>query len=584
LQLPRTLGSIPRQEKGRVITFQIAGIAGDANEQDFLDDCQSSTTATIGDARQTRILRRSRQPYLDEKILFVPMPLRYSCFDKQCETGKTCKGGRCVDEGVDPNKLPEYREDLLFGNTSTCFSVDTCLNTATLPALPVDLDKCIFSVPGPAPVSPLPPTALNVRAIFDSGFSKEVLDVETAQTAEEGYFVPDPTKPQQFQLAPGLCDLFHGQDTSVNPPKPTAHRITSLEVSAVCNSKTAFQPICTQELNKIVTGNQDGVTPTTAPPAGCTSAELAVSSSELFVLLEKTDAMKDFFSDDTITAALGLSLADPAFRTTKIAMRYLPKGKTADACGTVTDFTVPFELADAARNDVVRQLKLVKDDPSQLAPSASERLNLDGAMGDAFKLLRSDGGTYNKRALLILGNQDFAPHCGATNTEDVARTAFNDADPLKKVSTYVVQFGPRTAQSDAAKPIAEKIARAGSGDKIGAFDARGTDSKNGFDAFYQVVGDLGACVYDAPKSVPGDGDTLSYYDPVKLTTTVVKFNAACLNDTNAQGFAVDSAKRVRMCGTACNDLRDALKASAAFAAKDGKTPPGIPVFARTGCK
>jgi hypothetical protein len=586
VQLPRTLGSVPIGQKGRVISFVLTGILTDLSQEELFNDCQKPPgfSTTPG----TRVIRHSKQPYLTDKILFVPLPLKYSCFDKDCGTDQTCKAGRCVDAAVDPNRLPEYRDSLLFGDTSTCFSVDQCLGQ-TAPAQVVDADKCIYKVPGGPPPSPLPSTGLNVRAVYDGGFTKEILDIETKDLAEEGYFVPDPAKPQEFQLAPGMCDLVKGIDSTKSPPEATAHRISALEVSYACNSKTAYQPICTSELNKIVTGSPEGVVPSSPPKAGCTSTELKIAPSALVVLLEKTQSMGSFYSDAAITAALNLSLSDPAFRNTQVAMRYVPRDTVTEACDAYADpakLTIPFKLADAARTDLVTQIKSVKDNPALLAPPDA-RLNLDGALTGAYALLRGLGAAnkYNKRAVLVLGNHDFVNNCGAASTGAVAAAAFEETDPTKgSLATYTVLFGPKNAASDAAVAVAADISAKGSGNKVPSYDAREQPAK-GFEAFYQVVGDLGACVYDQPtKGALEDKDSLSYYDPIKQTSVVVPFVASCSTTGTGNGWGKDSAGRIRMCGTVCSDLRATLTASAVLAGQNNTTPPGIPVFARKSCQ
>jgi len=581
VQLPRTLGSIPRADKGHTITFVISGVLTDRAVEDLDSDCDFPAGF---DKEGTRILRRSKQPYISDKILFVPIPLKYSCYDKSCGEDQTCKAGRCVDASVDPNRLPEYREDLIFGNTSTCFSVQSCMGTVA-PAQILDSTKCLYKVPGGPPPAPLPPNGLNVRAIYDGGFSKEILDMEAKDLSEEGYFIPDPAKPQEFQLAPGMCDLVKGLDSTQSPPKPTSHRISGLEVSYACNPKTPFQPICDEDLNQIVAGNKEGTVPLNLPKAQCSAVELKTAPSALLVLVEKSDAMSKFYSEAAITAALSLSLSDPAFQTTKMAMRYLPKEKVAESCSDFADpasLAIPFKLADAARSDLVASLKAVKDDPTKLAP-ASVPLKLEGALAGAYKQLGDLGPatSFNKRAVLVLGNHDFdSKACGVQpqTSGDVAKAGFDQG-----ISTYVVQFGDQNDASNTAATVATEIAAKGSGNKVPAFDAR-TQPAKGFDAFYQVVGDLGACVYDQPAKPIEGGDTLSYYDPIKLQSVEISAAPSCTADGSGNGWGIEKG-RIRICGDACTQLRDALKAQAAIAGQANTTPPAIPVFARKAvCK
>src|SRR5262249_49331564 len=123
---------------------------------------------------------------------------------------------------------------------NTCFSPAMCLQDAS-PPIPIDPATCTFALPGTAGTPdagaayPFPThgTGLNVRAYYDDGSYSEVLDLEP----NEGFFVPDPSKPQTSGRAPDLCP----------PPASAVHRIVAIEASGLCPSKTPFQPICDAE-------------------------------------------------------------------------------------------------------------------------------------------------------------------------------------------------------------------------------------------------------------------------------------------------------------------------------------------------
>src|SRR5258708_12691631 len=83
----------------------------------------------------------------------------------------------------------------------------------------VDASNCVYEFP-----SPPPGTGVNARVYYD-GVEEEILDLDP----NEGFFVPDASKPQVFQLAPGLCDLVKkGSDPALTPrniapvPPPTS--------------------------------------------------------------------------------------------------------------------------------------------------------------------------------------------------------------------------------------------------------------------------------------------------------------------------------------------------------------------------
>src|SRR5207245_3531680 len=56
-----------------------------------------------------RVLRRSRQPYAANRILYLPMPLRYSCYDVDCE----------CDDRTDPAKCPRVKHPECSGGDCT---------------------------------------------------------------------------------------------------------------------------------------------------------------------------------------------------------------------------------------------------------------------------------------------------------------------------------------------------------------------------------------------------------------------------------------------------------------------------------
>src|SRR5205807_7236714 len=70
-----------------------------------------------------RVLRRSRQKYREGHILYLPMPLRYACFDikSRCSEDETCKAGKCVSATTDENTLAPYDPSLADGTSGSCF-------------------------------------------------------------------------------------------------------------------------------------------------------------------------------------------------------------------------------------------------------------------------------------------------------------------------------------------------------------------------------------------------------------------------------------------------------------------------------
>src|ERR1019366_3258771 len=213
-RLPQSLALAPgdRQSTQNQVTVSVVAfsVSKDRVDQEAtLDQCglpvvspsdnateDASGDGALGIAPQGRILRRSRQSYTDNKNLYVPMPLRYSCFGVNCTSDQTCKGGQCTAPDTDQTLLPEYDTALLFGNSSSCFDPNLCLDDAVGPNV-IDANLCIYEVPKDRSFVQ---NGVNVRVIYD-GYRVEILDEDPI----EGFTRPDKTNPYRFQLAPGLC-------------------------------------------------------------------------------------------------------------------------------------------------------------------------------------------------------------------------------------------------------------------------------------------------------------------------------------------------------------------------------------------
>ena len=192
VQLPRSLGTYASNDpkQSGPITYSIIGYTNELEEGSETDDLRCNDA--VGAEGGARILRRSRQPYVENEILFLPMPLKYACFDTACTgEGQTCKGGICVDATIDPNILPAYTPELVDGTGGDCFSSSLCMGGA-LPAIPVNPDDCTYAVPNTPsappvafegapnpfalPGAPAPGEGLNVEVVYDGGYVSEILD------------------------------------------------------------------------------------------------------------------------------------------------------------------------------------------------------------------------------------------------------------------------------------------------------------------------------------------------------------------------------------------------------------------------
>src|SRR5579883_291626 len=149
VELPRTLGVVSGASETAIVAVTISGYVGDAATTVMNSACaQLPAVDAPGNAMAPRVLRRSIQSYVDGHILFVPMPLTYSCFDVDCSTpgnDQTCRGATCQDAHVDAHSLVDFDEALVDG-TGLCFSPTQCFADAA-PAVLLDADKCVYGFP-----------------------------------------------------------------------------------------------------------------------------------------------------------------------------------------------------------------------------------------------------------------------------------------------------------------------------------------------------------------------------------------------------------------------------------------------------
>ena len=615
VQLPRSLGEFPASGTPGAdpITVAVIGLSEEATDQSsnaYVSDC-SFTQQKVGE-NSARILRRSRQPYVPEKVLFLPMPLRYSCADKDCPNeDQTCKAGRCVSVDTDPKFLPAYRDDLIDGSGGACFSATQCFAAAVPPVL-VDPNDCTYalpntaSAPAPLPGAPTNPITssgegINVEITYDSGLTTEILDND----ADEGFFVPDPSKPQRFRLTPGLCDLVKGIDQDGNA---TPHQITSIKATGLCQAKGKFQPLCTDDQN-IAMGTPGGVSP--APTVNqCVSTKLTPSKSVLLILADDTLNNRIFYdgsgggAGDIVESQLvSVALADPAFKSTFLGLTFFP-GQSAIGTCTPHPAAVEPKIAAQARDAIANEFDKRKTDVG-LAPENTE-LRMSGALLDAYARLRqADVADANRRAVFIIGNRSFDTNiCGGTPA-DVAKAAYMSAD---KINTYVgVLARDATVTPIPATPPPlpgkDELAAAGADPAAMqiAYDSRDNPSI-AQNALRKIVNELGTCAYDVTTvgndaTPPDNSYVLAYSDPIAVgpaTPHKILHNASCTTNGGAGdgwGSVTISTKaatpttpksvltRFFVCGQSCTDYRTTLMNAAAYNAIYGQQSPDIPLFA-----
>lgn len=593
--LPSTLGVVPNEDRDTVpaepVTVEVVGFRGDlTTAENFSLDCSvSQYDPGVGDVR---VLRRRRMPYFAGEILYLPMPLKESCMDVSCAEGETCIGGLCETADIDNGSLEAYADELIFGNTNTCFSPEQCIPLqATVPAVPVgdptspDWD-CTYTFPQDPNADPIPttPGALNVEVIYQS-FNTEILDLDD----KEGFVFPDPNDPLTFRLAENLC---------TSQIKVADPRIIGIRAAPLCPAKRALQPICDDELKAIQEGGRSPVSNLTNLNSLCTvSLPLTPADSALYVLLDKSDSMREFFSPDALQFALSLSLRNPIAAKTQIAFDFLTGNQSGGDFCTETPNPyltplVPFGEAEAVQPLIAAELASPTGGIDTTDGDLDIEIGLQGAYGALGPEMNSTE-NFNRRAAVLVGNRQMQATCGgADDLPAIAADALVD----EGLYTYVAVLEPGQNTMDMTNPVADGAAIATAGG-TSAFDGV-NDPAEGAIAVQKVLSDLGSCVYDLQSEDNGptnfveifnyidDGieAQLSYLDPVDFGRVDIPRDPDCnaSSTDTASGWHRDGPL-VRICGQPCDALRDTLNDTAAFYATQGQPAPEIPIRITVPC-
>lgn len=627
--LPRSLGAYAQTDSaanGEPVTFEVVGLTTQNLDSEFFASCGLSSVRVNG--QDVRVLRRSRQPYEPNVIKFLPMPIKYSCYDKNCGDEETCKGGKCMPMDTPKETLPEYSPDLVDGTGGTCFRVKNlvkgdvtvpgCMDPGTpdkpgtvIQAIPVNGDDCTYAVPGTPsapnpslilpednPIKPFDTTnwkGVNVEVTYDGGLLKEILDKDK----DEGFFIPDPAKPQQFRLAEGLCEMVKGlqknpnfgkkiPDTDQDEPEfiPTEHRITSVRTSGLCQAKTIAQPFCAEDIMELMSANPDG-SPKNDPV--CKTTELLPPPSALVVVVDNTTGQQRLYEklkapvdptdeESLIEPAIRNALADPAFRNTQMGLIFTPGNKTGgEECSASAAFDIPLAPtlspgADA-QSASTKFLEAIKAEPIVSGPVA-----LEGSLARAYATLQSDAyKDYYRRAVLVLANGGFADGAACLPAEDSPATkaadAFSGAGGKPIVSTYVMQLLSSPGKDGTSDALAA----------AGGTTAASWKTKDSTTKFSEIVNSLATCVYDVSGPAPGAAEVVAFTSPLTAQTTKLAFNASCnAEGVDGEGWGVqnlgEGKSRVHLCKGSCTKYRDALQQASQFAAIYQQDPIPVPVY------
>lgn len=645
--LPATLGIVAGSGGAdTTVTVIIAGY----NQQGVLgqefNDNSVSQVSAVGatlpdgtlDPSAPRLRRGSIQTYVDQHTLFLPMSLSYSCWGNDCGdgtgSGNTCKANACSSDKTDPHTLADFDPSLVDG-TQDCFSPSSCFSGASS-AVAIDASKCLYEVPPSQTLGP----GLNVRIIYQDlkivtnsltmkpfpeivpTSEQEVLNEEPAGALAEGFAIPDPAKPTQFQLAPGLCNLVKAASS---PPAglnvgAKYHTISAVQVSTACPSKPPLEPFCASEQSTPAVSVDGGTStnivcnqPITLDPA----------PSAIYMVMDDSSIMSGAFGQDGYATAMGLALGTPTLRRTYAAFEFLDHQNECTATSTKyltpigtnqLDFTLansaqsaiasfllkpqfpdgsgdasmptgdvaagtfaPLYLQPAMRSDV-GVFKHLAD----FAKSLNEPLNIGAAMFFVNRVPDSTGVADAGSGGMIPLGTDCSPAldtAGDHNAQAALEQEIIAANGLGLQTYFVVlnngingiQGTPLSYFQTIINDV--KASNVNLPQPIDATQPK-SNAAQVLASFSNTVTALGTCLYELPVGVDTNAQvafTIPIVTPANSAapaTVPIPYNAACSGTAagmQANGWNIDAtgvgpggASHLRVCGTSCSDLRQSV--------------------------
>ena len=406
VQLPSTLGVLSSPNPSTSVSVTIRGYqqpcVGTGNS--VSDDCSNLGDAPVGNGGP-QVLRRSVQTFVDQHILFVPMPLSYSCWNNGgCGSGQSCKGNQCVTSTTDSTSLVDFDPSLLDG-TDVCFNPQLCFPTVgTFTAQLVDQASCTYAYPvPPAEAADGGASLLNVRVWYDdflwtyqgsggdaggppifanvlqNAGEEEILNLDPTEGFTLGGVIPDAgtigdagphvsySQSQLFQLSPGLCAL--AQAASYPPPPPVLGEdggivsadggtgeyvtISHIDVATGCPPKPPLLPICAGQVpNGSTLPGDAGTVQMTSNGLVCNApAAMTPTQSALYLAFDDSESMNGAYGASGSATALSLSLDNPVFKRTYAASTFLHQTTSADCTAMKTSFLTP-QIAFGLAGDV----------------------------------------------------------------------------------------------------------------------------------------------------------------------------------------------------------------------------------------
>lgn len=598
-------------------------------------------SANQGQGPGPRVLRQAVVTYVDQQTLFLPMLLSFACYDMDCSgqgTDSTCQGGQCVDDHV--TSLAPFTPSLVDG-TGDCFNLDQCF-PAGVSAVPIDPANCIYGVPQMLQGG----SNLNVRVFYQqmtwtqdpgTGLYSVQPGVPTEQEilnqdATEGFTIPDPTNPQQFQLAKGLCNLVQAQTTPTRqqPTSGTASfpAISDVQVSTTCQPKLPLLPFCAGQQHGNVT------TATTVQDACGTDIPLEPTPSAVYLAMDDSGAMFGAYGQTGYATAMNLAFAFPVFKHTYVAFRYLdhqdsecPPATGATSYGTpavdfglsstvqkdVAPFLVNWHATDSvsspAHLDLAAAMRLdqgayrhVLDFSKRLSPDSGSTgpLNVEAVMFFVNRIPEEladlgDGGTDGGSNFPSTGLE-----CPVSGTVQSTLVAEVQAAASAGLRTYFVVLndgqGDGQNQVNYYRTLATMVGGTGPTAPLQVLDATSSVQSQVLANFQSAITSVATCTYETPPGITTAANLsftvppgIPVFNPSPVAQAIPiqqssSCNAASIGDNTMNAWNIDGTTgRIILCGQACTNLQNAIGAVAAVTlekengdAGADAAPPALP--------
>ncbi len=647
VELPRTLGVVSGESVQTIVTVTIRGFSQSMNNPNFGGCFDGVAVGAPDGPQVLRrsIQTFVGQHTLFLPMPLSYSCFNTDCTSAASSTASasadttTCAASRCVDlSGQDPKaaaaKLVDYTPSLVDG-TDVCFSPALCFADEQPAVLANDADASSALAGGASDCTyefetPPPGSGLNVKVFYQDfawqmdsvthayeTVSNNAGEVEILNEDPVEGFTVSPDNPQHFTLAPGLCDLVKAATTP--PPQPASgtlvyHTISGVHAASACAPKASLLPICAGQRNPPVTLADGGVTPN-LPDGGTTTdgtcnvaLPLVPAPSALYMVMDDSVVMHAAFGMAGYATAINLSLTDPIFKRTYAGFKFLPH-LDSDCTGLTTSFATPdvgFQLAAQAQPAIAPKLE---DWVAPLGDTVASPRHLDllaamrlpGAYDEVLNFLQQLGQAPDVAGVMFFVNRipdptpltgndcpiaNFTPltptEAARQALETEAQAAFAGASTLR--TFFVVLDDDAKDGPTVAVPFYQQL-QTDLPQAVTTIDATSSMPDQVLANFTTVVTQLGTCLYELPAGLTSPAQAQVTYSIPGAPATVVAVDPTCNagSQNTANGWNVDENERLRICGTACTDLRNAILLAGATALSNNVAVPDVPVNAALLC-